>query len=200
MRLRPLQGTTQQGPLVQPEIAFPPDGKPSETPKRIIVPVTQGPSNPPKRIPGSSKGEPSNAGLSSNSHGVLRPFDASARASPLNPGLPHRVGSTHRVSHPHGGLLLARTPGLVSCRKRPWGFALQGLTLTTRSCSSSPQKYPLGVPPGSRTVNHSTARRLVQQASQPAGQTIRRPQGFAPAVNPYRGRTFTSETQRPIPS
>jgi hypothetical protein len=69
------------------------------------------------------------------------------RASPLSPGLPHRVRSTRRVSHPLGGLLLARTPGLVSCRKRPWGSTLQGLSLTTRSCSSSPQNYPLGVPP-----------------------------------------------------
>jgi hypothetical protein len=32
-----------------------------------------------------------------------------------------RVRSVHRVSHPLDGLLLARTPGLISCRKRPWG-------------------------------------------------------------------------------
>jgi hypothetical protein len=38
------------------------------------------------------------------------------------------------------------------------------------------------------------------QTSQPAARPIRRPQGFAPAVNPYRGRAVTPETQRPIPS
>jgi hypothetical protein len=38
------------------------------------------------------------------------------------------------------------------------------------------------------------------QASRPAVQTIGRLQGVAPVANPYRGRTFTSETQRPIPS
>jgi hypothetical protein len=44
------------------------------------------------------------------------PFDASARASLLHAGLPHRLRSVLRVSHPLDGLLLARTPGLVSCR------------------------------------------------------------------------------------
>lgn len=32
-----------------------------------------------------------------------------------------RVRSVLRVSHPLDGFLLARTPGLVSCRLRPWG-------------------------------------------------------------------------------
>jgi hypothetical protein len=96
----------------------------------------------PKRIRGSSKGKQSNAGLSSNSHGVLRPFGASAQASPLNPGLPHRVSSVLRVSHPLDGLLLARTSGLISCRKRPWGFALQGISLTTRSCQLVAEGLP----------------------------------------------------------
>jgi hypothetical protein len=137
MWLRPLQGTTQQNPLVQPVPLSFPDDEPSEAPKRIFQLAARVTLNPPKRTHGSSKGEPANAGLSSNSRGVLRPFDASARASPLHPGLPHRVRSAHRVSHPHDGLLLARTPSLVSCRKRPWGFALQGFSLTTRSCSSS---------------------------------------------------------------
>lgn len=133
MRLRPLQGTTQQGPLVYPVLLRSPDDEPANSPRRVFVLAARVTLNPPKRTRGSSKGEPSNAGLSSNSRGVLRPFDASARASQLNPGLPHRVRSAHRVSHPHDGLLLARTSGLVSCRKRPWGFTLQGLSLTTRS-------------------------------------------------------------------
>jgi hypothetical protein len=38
------------------------------------------------------------------------------------------------------------------------------------------------------------------QTSQPAAQTFGRLQGIAPVVNPYRGRTVTSRTQRPIPS
>jgi hypothetical protein len=157
MWLRPLQGTTQQGPLVHqcpsalrtmslPTPAKEPSclafqlskenlrAEPSNSPQRTFVLAARVTMKSPKRIRGSSKGEPSNAGLSSNSRGVLRPFDASAQASPLHPGLPHRVRSALRVSHPLDGLLLARTSGLVSCRKRPWGFALQGFSLTARSC------------------------------------------------------------------
>jgi len=51
-----------------------------------------------------------------DSHGVFLPYDASARASPLHLGLPHRVRSAHRVFHPLDGFLLARTPGHVSDR------------------------------------------------------------------------------------
>lgn len=50
------------------------------------------------------------------SHGVCLPYDASARASPLHLGLPHRVRSAHRVFHPLDGFLLARTPGHISDR------------------------------------------------------------------------------------
>jgi hypothetical protein len=50
------------------------------------------------------------------SHGVCLPYDASARASPLHLGLPHRVRSAHRVSHPLDGFLLARTSGHISDR------------------------------------------------------------------------------------
>jgi hypothetical protein len=44
------------------------------------------------------------------------PATLEPRASPLHPGLPHRVRSALRVSHPLDGLLLARTSDLVSCR------------------------------------------------------------------------------------
>jgi hypothetical protein len=134
MWLRPLQGTTQQGLPVQPVLSSPPYAESSNSPKRIILLTARVTMASPKRFRGSSKGESSNAGFSSNSHGILRPFGASTRASPLNPGLPHRVRSVLKVSYLLDGLLLARTPGLVSCRKRPWGFALQGISLTTRSC------------------------------------------------------------------
>jgi hypothetical protein len=107
MWLRPLQGTTQQGLPVQPVLSCSPDTEPSNPPKRIFMLTARVTAHSPKRPHGSSKGEPSNAGLSSNSRGILRPFGASAQASQLNPGLPHRVRSAHRVSHPHDGLLLA---------------------------------------------------------------------------------------------
>jgi hypothetical protein len=48
------------------------------------------------------------------------------------------------------------------------------------------------MPPGMRGARH-------QQASRPVAQTIRRPQGFAPAVNPYRGRTVTPKTSGRFP-
>jgi hypothetical protein len=122
------------GPADQLVLSHSLNDRPSNAPGRIVVHAARVTMNPPKRIPGFSKGEPSNTGLTSNSRGVLRPFGASAQASPLHPGLPHRVRSALRVSHPLDGFLLAQTPGLVSCRKRPWGFALQGVSLTTRSC------------------------------------------------------------------
>jgi hypothetical protein len=200
MWLRPLQGTTQQGLLVLPSLSSPPNIEPSNPPKRIFLLTARVTMSSPKRFPGSSKGEFSNAGLSSNSRGVLRPFDASTRASPLHPGLPHRVRSAHRVSHPLDGLLLARTPGLVSCRKRPWGFALQGFSLTTRSC----QLVAARIPSWRFSIHRQQLIVTVcgvwpVQTSQPAAQTIRRLQGFAPVVNPFCGRTVTSEPSSRFP-
>jgi len=48
-----------------------------------------------------------------SSRGVPFPFDARARTNPRFLGLPHRVCSVLRVSHPLDGLLLARTSSLV---------------------------------------------------------------------------------------
>ena len=107
------------GPAGPPVLSCPQDAEPSDSPKRIFVLTDRVTVKPPKRLRSSSKGELSNARLSSNSRRVLRPFDASAQASPLNPGLPHRVRSALRVSRPLDGFLLAQTSGLVSCRKRP---------------------------------------------------------------------------------
>jgi len=130
----PAPGYNPTGPAGSPVLYCSPDDEPADPPRRILVLADRVTLKSPKRLPGSSKGKPSNATLPSNSRGVLRPFGASAQASPLHPGLPRRVRSALRVSHPLDGFLLAQTPGLVSCRKRPWGFALQGVSLTTRSC------------------------------------------------------------------
>jgi hypothetical protein len=138
----PTPGYNPTGPAGPPVLSCPPDDQPSNPPKRIFRLTARVTRKTPERIPSSSKGELSNAGFPSNSRGVLRPFGASAQASPLHPGLPHRVRSALRVSHPLDGFLLARTPGLVSCRKRPWGFALQGLSLTTRSCQLVAAELP----------------------------------------------------------
>jgi hypothetical protein len=179
MWLRLLQGTTQQGPLVQPVFSRSPDDEPSNSPKRIFVPAARVTMSSPKRFHGSSKGEPSNAGYSSNSHGVLRPFGASAQASPPHPGLPHRVRSALRISHPLDGLLLARTPGLVSCRKRPWGFALQGFSLTARSCQLVAAELPSWrFSTTSVQIKVRMCGAWYMQVSQPAAQTIWSPSGF----------------------
>ena len=73
------------GPAGPPVLSHPPDVKPSNALTRILVLFAQGPSNSLTRIPVSSKGEPLNAGLSSNSHGVLRPFDAQPERVHLTP-------------------------------------------------------------------------------------------------------------------
>jgi hypothetical protein len=77
MRLHPLQGTTQQGPPVQPVPSRSPYDEPASTPiKKSFCARRQSHQLTSKRPSGSSKGELSNAGLSSNSHGVRCPFDA----------------------------------------------------------------------------------------------------------------------------
>jgi len=57
-----------------------------------------------------------NARGATASREVLGSFSTVHLASPQDPGLPHPVRSASGVSHPHDGLLLARLPGLVSCR------------------------------------------------------------------------------------
>jgi hypothetical protein len=46
----------------------------------------------------------------------------------IHPRAATRVCSAHRVSHPLGGLRLTGTSSLISCWKRPWDFALQGVS------------------------------------------------------------------------
>jgi hypothetical protein len=76
----------------------------------------------------------------------LMEFVPLRRLSPgesTTPGLPHRVRSALRVSHPLDGLLLAWTFRPCFMPVTPLGFTLQGLSPTAGSRDSSPRDYSL---------------------------------------------------------
>jgi hypothetical protein len=107
MRLRPLQGTTQQGPLVHPVLSRPPDARPSSTPKGE-------PSCSPPESPRNLKETTRILQRRTLERWAFQqlswssvPLRRVSSGESTHPGLPHRVRSAHRVLHPHGGFLLA---------------------------------------------------------------------------------------------
>jgi hypothetical protein len=99
------------------------------------------------------------------------PLRRLARASLLHPGLPHRVRSAHRVSHPLDGLLLARTPGPVSYRYRPWGSLHPpgGFPHRWVPLARHLRNYPLGVLPLLLHAFHRNESRFLTTALPPHG-------------------------------
>jgi hypothetical protein len=57
--------------------------------------------------------------LLGSSHEVLAPYSANNLSLP-NPGLPHPIRSTYRLSQPLSGLLLRLRHGLVSYHEHSW--------------------------------------------------------------------------------
>lgn len=110
--------------------------------------------------------------------------------------------------HPPSGFLTLST--VFSSLKRPALFRAgnaHGVTLSRGfpsqpgPASSSLQDYPLGVL--SYAFSTLMKRCVASGASKPLSlqpKPFGRLQGFAPVVNPYRGRTITSRARRPIPS
>jgi len=98
-----------------------PADQPVTPPKRgnsslAVAPTTGFNPTWPADVSATTTPKSDNNGSVSNSHGVLLPFDALARASLLHAGLPHRLRSVLRVLHPLDGLLLTRTSDPISCR------------------------------------------------------------------------------------
>jgi hypothetical protein len=60
--------------------------------------------------------------------GSLAPSAPEVPAEQPSRSLPHSVRCALRVSHPLSALLPARPSGLVSCRKRPWGFPFRAFS------------------------------------------------------------------------
>jgi hypothetical protein len=80
--------------------------------------------------------------------------------SPLCPGLPHPVRSAPRVSHPPGGLLLDRLPGLVSCRSAHGAFPFRAFpslgAVPPLGGPCPPAVHPVARPAGLSTCGPSS--------------------------------------------
>jgi hypothetical protein len=91
-------------------------------------------------------------GRHGSSHEVLRPFSVSPHAAAACwPGLPRPTACALRFSQPLDALSRPVPAGLVSCRIRSWGCALQSLPPLAEPCAVSGARSPpdVGWPPWS---------------------------------------------------
>jgi hypothetical protein len=145
-----------------------------------------------------------------DSHEVSHSYSTSHLQSPLTRGLPHLVRSTFRVSHPLGGLLLCRLPGLVSCQcalgvapfkafpsARSCGASRHHFAfLTFTSCSAS--RPPMGGSCRSIGATHAALCRRSRQPVSPVHELSRHPnsscvfKALLPEMSPlYRTRPLS---------
>jgi hypothetical protein len=114
-------------------------------------------------------------------------------ASPPDPGLPHPVRSACGVSHPLDGLLLARLPGLVSCRSAHGVPTLQSVPLAR---SSSASRRPM---PSCRWPPSNAARTRGSDSDSVSNHAARQPDSRieSPPVHGHLGAYETGSTSGP---
>jgi hypothetical protein len=89
---------------------------------------------------------PDRTGSHGSSHEVLRPFDVFPHAAAAWwSGLPRPTACALRFSQPLGAFIRPVPVGLVSCRIRPWGRALQSLPPPAEPCALSDACAPRDV-------------------------------------------------------
>jgi hypothetical protein len=187
MRLRPLQGTTRLGPPVHPALAFPTGDEPFDTPEG----ASPGPT------PASPRSLEETAWIRRGKtldHWAFRQLSWSS--SPLrrmNSGesTSPRLASPGRF-RPQGfspSRRIAPRPSARPCfiPVTPMGFCSPGIFPHSQVRRLPPSDYPLGVSPRThKQITACEAWRLAASGLSAHVQTFCRPQGFAPAVNPYR--------------
>jgi hypothetical protein len=102
------------------------------------------------------------------------------------PGLPRPTACASRFSQPPGAFIRPEPAGLVSCRIRSWGCALQSFAPPTQPFTVS-GALPLMTSGSNRRPSHPSG--TTAETDEPAGQTEgprerSRLQGFAPRESP----------------
>jgi hypothetical protein len=202
MQLRPLQGTTQQGPPVHPVLSRPPNNAPSNSSEEeSSCPLPDSPHTLRRESAAPPRENPRTLGfpatlvefIAPSAHQLKRVYLASAYLTEYVPPSGFRTLSTVCSSLERPALFHAgNAHGVLLFRDFP---SQPGPT------SSSLQGYPLDVSPRSPTkLTLGLFGAWYIRASRPGAQTNRRLQGFAPVANPYRREDCYIRTRQPIPS